>query len=433
MLAHLVSIPSPDVAAVALATVLCLLALAAGDLFAGAAKVVITPPDDHQPVWLAGLGPGNRPSEGVHDDLYASALALRAGDEQLVWVALDLIGYLQNETRALRNQIEGLRPEQIAICCTHQHSGPDTLGIWGPGQLQSGVSERYMALLRDRVRQAIVNAVHNYRRARLLVGSVDVAGGLVRNAREGGALDRQLSVVQARATQDDEPIATLANFAAHPEILWYESRLLTADFPGYLRRELEKGGGVGLFVNGALGGMVTPSVTENTFQEAERIGTALAEAAAAALDEADVVDRLAIASRRGFVDVVPDNELMKMAAGVGFLKYDLTPEGRFRCEVQVFEMRDASTEDRTLNTANRALLQVACYPGEPVPELGLRAKQAMTAKHRLVFGLANDELGYLLLPEQYGTEEYELETRSCMGKQAGVVLTEALERLLGTG
>jgi hypothetical protein len=65
-----------------------------------------------------------------------------------------------------------------------------------------------------------------------------------------------------------------------------------------------------------------------------------------------------------------------------------------------------------------------------VPELGLRVKRAMTAKHRLVFGLANDELGYLVLPEQYGTQEYQLETRSCMGSSAGVALTEALERMV---
>ena len=428
MFCDTLSVPISHLGSVALATALSLVALCAGqslagELFAGAAQVPITPPDDLQPVWLAGLGPGNRPSEGVHDDLYASALALRAGDQQIVWVALDLIGYAQNEARALRDQIEGLRPEQIAICCTHQHSGPDTLGLWGPGQLQSGVSEPYMAFLRGRVRQAIVNALHNCRRARLLVSSVDVPAGLVKNVRQGGALDPAMVVFQARSLDQDEPIATLVNFAAHPEILWYESRLLTSDFPHYLRQELEQDGGVGVFVNGALGGMVTPNVTENTFAEAERIGRALGKAAREALRRADSADEVTLSARREFVEVEPDNELMKMGTAMGFLKYDLTAEGRFRCELQVFGVREPKTE-------NRPLAQVACYPGEPVPELGLRVKRAMTAKHRLVFGLANDELGYLVLPEQYGTQEYQLETRSCMGSSAGVALTEALERMV---
>ena len=414
-------------------------------LLAGASKVVITPPAELQPVWLAGLGPGNRPSEGVHDDLYACALALSDGTATCVFVALDLIGYLQNETRALREQVEGANPDHIAICCTHQHSGPDTIGLWGPAQLQSGVSPAYMDFLRERVHEALAAAIHDLRRAKLALGSAQAEQGLVSNVRAGGALDNEVSVMQARDAQTGLPIATLVNFAAHPEILWYESRLLTAEFPGYLRRELEKQGGMGLFFNGAAGGMVTPNVTGNTFAEAERVGVSLAQTALSALGRAEEVDSLQIAARREFVEIAPDNELMKLGTQMGFLKYDLTEAGSFRAEVQAFQLRATTAVDgsrlavsgssrpvnRQPSTVNRPLAQIACFPGEPVPELGLRVKAAMTAPYRFVFGLANDELGYLLLPEHYGTEEYKLETRSCLGKQAGRSATEGLERMLG--
>lgn len=397
-------------------------------------------------MWLAGLGPGNRPSEGVHDDLHACALALSSGPATCVFVALDLIGCLQNETRLLRDQVEGARPDHIAICCTHQHSGPDTIGLWGPTQLQSGVSAEYMDFLRERVREALTTSIQKLRRAKLAIGSAQAEEGLVKNVRAGGALDTEVSVMQARDAGTAEPIATLVNLAAHPEILWYESRLLTSDFPAYLRREVEEQGGIGLFVNGALGGMVTPDVTENTFAQAERVGVSLGKSALSALDSAQEVDSLEIAARRRFVEVEPDNELMKLGTQMGFLKYDLTEGGSFRAEVQVFHLGTSSqvsgfrcqdggrpeSEAGNLepDTCNLPLAQIACFPGEPVPELGLRVKAAMTAPHKFVFGLANDELGYLVLPEQYGTEEYKLETRSCMGREAGTRLAEALEGLL---
>ena len=43
--------------------------------------------------------------------------------------------------------------------------------------------------------------------------------------------------------------------------------LVTADYPGVLLREIEKRrGGTGVFLNGPLGGMVTPDVQGHTFE-----------------------------------------------------------------------------------------------------------------------------------------------------------------------
>ena len=40
--------------------------------------------------------------------------------------------------------------------------------------------------------------------------------------------------------------------------------------------------------------------------------------------------------------------------------------------------------------------QIATYPSEVLPKLGFQIKSAMDVKYRFIFGLADDELGYIL-------------------------------------
>ncbi|MFQ6099558.1 MAG: neutral/alkaline non-lysosomal ceramidase N-terminal domain-containing protein, partial [Armatimonadota bacterium] len=226
-------------------------------LRAGACAVVITPPEDMQPVFLAGFRPGNRLSEGVHDDLYARALALSDGSTTLVLMALDLIGYTQAESRPLRREISAIPDANIILAATHTHSGPDTIGLWGPSLLESGVDEAYLSWLRERAKEAILGAVEDLAPADLTFGSEALSDGIVKNTRAPDALDREVSVLRA-ARPDGSTVGTLVNFAAHAEILLHENRLISADFPHYLCQRIEaEVGGTAMFLNGALGGMVT--------------------------------------------------------------------------------------------------------------------------------------------------------------------------------
>jgi len=388
----------------------------AADLLAGAAKVPITPPAEMQPVWLAGLGEGNRPSEGVHDELHARALALRSGETSIGLVALDLIGHLQHDGRAVRTEIGSIPPENIVIAATHQHSGPDTIGLWGPSLLQSGIKPEYMAFLRAQIVQALNAAVDALAPAALRLGTAEVPDGVSKNIRDPEMLDRCVTAAHLSAADGSRGIATLANFACHPEVLWHENRLITADFPGYLCDRLEQRlGGVGMFLNGALGGMVTADVAENTFQEAERIGRTIGDTALTALEGADSVDDPAIGSGNVRVPIPPENELLQVAVAMGIIKTDLTDAGDLSAEVHLIELGPA---------------QMATFPGEPFPAIGLSVKRAMPAEHKFVVSLANDELGYMMYAEHYGDEKYALEKRSCVGPQAGALCEEALRDLM---
>ena len=91
----------------------------------GAARTDITP---EVPVALAGYSnPETRMSTGVHDRLFARAIAFQSGARRLVLVSCDLTGfqyvpvlYFQKDIFAKFN----LQPDELLLCGTHTHSGP---------------------------------------------------------------------------------------------------------------------------------------------------------------------------------------------------------------------------------------------------------------------------------------------------------------------
>ena len=102
---------------------------------AGAAKVCITPPVGS---WQGGYGARNRPSEGVHDDLHASALVLEGDDGiRAAIVAVDVVTLTHDVANAARRRAEeatGIPASHISLCTSRTHGGPATraYGETGP-------------------------------------------------------------------------------------------------------------------------------------------------------------------------------------------------------------------------------------------------------------------------------------------------------------
>src|SRR5256885_17259723 len=97
------------------------------ELTAGVARANITPPIGIPLVGFAGRGP----AEGIHDDLFATALALAAGDRRAVVFGLDLIGVTYGFAAAVRAEIErrcGVPGEGGLLCASHTPHGAATGG-----------------------------------------------------------------------------------------------------------------------------------------------------------------------------------------------------------------------------------------------------------------------------------------------------------------
>lgn len=387
----------------------------ANGLAAGAAKLTITPKGD---AWIAGYEP-NRRSDGTIGDLYAACIAVRASanDKPVAVVALDLIGLSNAVVNRIRALVPELPPENLLVVCTHTHSGPDTIGLWGPPG-KSGVDPEYMTFLTSRVADCVHQALSAMKPASLKFASGVEVTGVSRNDRVPAILDTELCAMQA-IDSDGKPIGTLINFACHPEI--FHGHKMTADFPMWLRNRVEqKAGGVAVYVNGALGGMVTADVHDAEDEaawrrEAERIGTTIADAALDALEKARPVASAPVTVNRAVVRIPLGNERFQQAADAGVLPSEtLSKEG-------------VVTEVTHLSIGPAEFVGI---PGEALPDVGFLMKRLMKGSPKFVVGLCNDELGYILSEENYGLKLYQYETSMSVGPQAEPLIKEALRPMI---
>jgi hypothetical protein len=375
----------------------------------GAGSSVITPDlDKHGPVYMAGFG-HNRRATGVHDDLYTRCMAFRANGEPLVLCGVDSIGLFLDDVEKVRKQVPG----RAVIASTHVHQAPDTLGLWGPAAGQSGISEAYNQFVTGRTVEAARQAIKSLRPARVKLAKVHdpELDTFIHDRRPPVRHDSDLVLLWAEDL-DGKPIGTLVNWANHPETLGSSNTLITSDYPAYLRTRLEELlGGAAVFINGAVGGMQSPlgaklPQPENSFQRAGHIGRRVAEIGAKAVKESAAAVIGEILFRESVVQIPVANQNFQLAAKAGLFR------GR--------KQMDANNRMRTLvgyarfSNEDKPVLEIALIPGEMYPELSVggierysgadfpdaplepAVKQRMSAPYRMLFGLANDELGYII-------------------------------------
>lgn len=455
----------------------------AAALEAAAGKVDITPDLSKEKVLMAGFGATGRKPRGVHDPLYARLLVLREGDATVAVVSLDLLGFYINDTRDLRALAGYDAPgRSLFVHATHQHSGPDTLGLWGPFPGVSGVHHAYHRRLKGAIAAELkrLEGLLVPVRAEGASGRLDPRG-LCRDSRDPQVIDPHLATLRLK-DRKGRHVATVVNWSCHPEVLGRENRLITADFPGPLcARVEEKTGGACLFLNGMIGGLMTPDVTAESFDEMARVGRAVADAALALKPAAGPSRPLTFASERVLVPVENSRyRLFLPALSFGHrlldaggnplpgwkkwflpLKHALVRLGeddqpRVESEVSLLDIGPA----RLLGVPAEVFPELAMggydgrfaygrpvtTPGNPNPPdlaaapAGPYLRDRVKAPAPMLVGLANDELGYLLpgydfkanpslsmSPRVHG-HHYE-ETNS-IGPSATRILLDAAARLL---
>jgi Neutral/alkaline non-lysosomal ceramidase, N-terminal len=420
---------------------------AASPLLAGAASVVITPTVDPSgpPVRMAGFGPG-RDATGVNDDLYARALVLAAGDRAVALVALDLIGFFHDDVVQIRDEVRARHPEvgvdTILVASTHTHAGPDVIGIWTPPE--RSVDAAYIGRIRSAAADAVAQAWSRRRPARLSFATADRAD-LIQDSRLPEVIDPTVRLLKVDAADGRETIATLLNFADHPESLGRGNTLLSSDYPGATRRRLEEAfGGVAIFTSADIGGLLTPlgmpaptdprtgqPIPEKTVRLMERLGQEVADSAilawraAAEAGAAGTMFRGTLLVRSRIIQVPLDNPRFVAGLQAGHIRARaLDAQGRLTSEAAVLTLwpspsspaDDAPVGGGSGGAGVPPLAQFACVPGEIYPELvvgGIQTPQdpgadfqgappepllgtMLTARYRFILGLCNDELGYII-------------------------------------
>jgi len=386
-------------------------------LRAGAAKRVLTP-DPLLPV-SGGIGTPKKTVE-KKGDLYVRAMVLEKGDTRVAFVSIDNLGWpsvLGDKSRAL---VRGIKPENILIAATHTHSAPDAYGFPN-AQGESFADLKYLDKCVKQVAEAINEAVENLEPASLKVTTGEAKGKIAYNYYAPDLYDPRCGVIQATSTRSGKTIATLVNYAVHPEVLGSEQGILSPDMCGPLYDRIEaKAGGVALFVNGAQGGMVTADVRReggkeaNTWEECHRIGELLADEALRIVAAAPVLvdPKLYCAARR--VDFPIESDIMKFILKKSPLNYS-------------FVKKD--TVSTQLNLINLGPAQILTIPGEALPNIGYYLKRKMPTQHAFLFGLTNDAFGYMLTKVDFNSfARYDYVSRTSLGEMTGEIYIEkALE------
>lgn len=402
-------------------------------------------------IFLSGFG-SNRLATGCNDDLWARTIIIESGDRRIAMTSVDLIGYLKHGTYyGFQKAIDGLDPslaiDNFIFSSTHQHQGPDTIGLWGFQEFSDGKFPAYLAYVDRMVARSITQAVADLK-------PVSKVYAMTTNSTQDAALqglqvrtgcrppwffDQELRALRFAAA-DDSTLATVINWNTHPESLEDQNTLVSSDFVHYIRAKVEAElGGKSVYFSGDLGaaeivgdtcvGGADPRQPDgsNEFDRRDDIGVprtqALGETVANVL-----VDRLRAAApipvASAHVDsvqyfAVGTNEVFSFGTSVGILDLDPRRFDPANCpgnttglcapvEQHVVSLRDA---------AGTPLVQMVTAPGETFPELfyGVSAhrrrdcpaadtgrpeepsvRDAMTAAHRWFIGLSPDQFGYIV-------------------------------------
>jgi hypothetical protein len=227
------------------------------------AKAAVTP---QRPVFLAGYGSRDHPSEGVLDDLYMRAVVLRER-QTLCILTIDALGgdrsFVRGIKAALRERI-GLREEHVLINFSHTHSsvyltGEDAEGRRGnysivqqdwperDEDLDYAEDIRYFHFLAETAVRLAADCLTRLEDGEIRICRGSTAIGISRRLMtEDGMrfrpnpdaeIDRELFVIQLVGAQGGIK-GILFGCACHPVCM--DQYFISAEFPGWACRLLEE-------------------------------------------------------------------------------------------------------------------------------------------------------------------------------------------------
>jgi hypothetical protein len=331
------------------------------------------------------------------------------------------------------------------------------------------VDAAYVEFVIERIVEAVQAAERTLTPARAVYGTA-VAPELVNDSRLPLVKDSILRAVKFTTT-DGKPLGLLVQFSNHPESLGPDNVLITADFPHYAIAALEARHGVPVaYFTGAVGGLMSnpaefrlPDGTvlhDNTFEFARAYGEAVAQVFDQALAAAEPLPLSPLVASAGPVYVPLANPGYRLGRAAGVLSREAfawigradsaggpVPATQMEGDIAI------ATEVAYIRAGD---LHIAGIPGELYPELVYGQYQSpaepnadfpdapteppvmasLPGSKTMIFGLANDEVGYIIpkrqwdnaAPFAYGRTEEQYGEVNSVGPEVAPILMQALER-----
>ena len=406
------------------------------------------------------------------DDQRVRTIAISDGRGISIFAVLDAYGMANTDVRAIREKFlaQYARNEKIVsinISALHQHSCVDTFGMNGDivsalftssfknifgMDVPSGQNKEYMENLYNKTIDTMNNAIEDMCEGELYYGKVNVKE-FIRDKRDPEVYDEYLH--RFRFVPDDTAkcetwfvegaIHCVGNGAAHTE--------LTGDYPYYMQQYIKENynanfayiQGAELAIsdtdntrtdnyNGDVQAAVQPEWKSET-AEIRAYGELLAQKLGSikASDEKKLDPIFNIAYTECKVNI--DNNILVLAAKGGLLvnnvvksglgKYKIVTEvgyAEFGKDVAVAIIPGELAPEVAFGGANDIL---NCWNGETWEYDSYSSKAQSDGKELIVFGLTNDQVGYLLPNNNWHSYFTENEEIVSAGKNAAAQITEA--------
>jgi hypothetical protein len=401
-------------------------------------------------------------STGVHDPLYARALALSESPDlgqAFALISVQVCAIRAEDAASIRRQASertGIPANRIVVAAHHNHSGPATYGFFDPAETayMEELSGRLAALVADAALSLELcavcrgstrtDAISEYRR--LLAAD----GHVVMNwepyepseiVRPLGVADPEVGVCKIVAADDPgRVLCLLFNHAVHPNVLSGDNYLLSGEFTGLAERLLEaEYGGAAIFVNGAQGSIDVDGHGPRDWAEMERLGRLLAASAAEAARQATPCrdGRLQVARAAYTVPrrrVSPEDRrwaeeilartggtITPLADGVGDDYIALHLKGLWEAADEAIAI-----EQTCFVVGDCAWLT---FPGELYTEIGLRIKAASPFAQSYIVGMANGYVGYVPTRQAIAEGGYAEDTRHVDADAEEIIYERSLSLL----
>ncbi|MBQ9507394.1 MAG: hypothetical protein IJR51_09595 [Clostridia bacterium] len=410
--------------------------------------------------YIAGHGSGHK-MEGILTPVYIHAVWIDCGgDEGIIWLSADIVGMTNTEVELIRNRVKSSRVikgcRAVNFSCTHSHSGIDTVGYWGKPFLSipaDGKDPDYMELIYKKAVKVSEEAYENRKPGMLYSGRAPIPDGL--HSKRPFADKHEVLSRLRFAPSDGSKETWLINVGAHPNSLGGGNRLLSAEYPYYLREEIKEQTGADVhFGVGAIGAMDAAQLDENDPQNCIKLQGKMYARAAMGITEETALKPVIKYIRRAFYLPV-DNNVLAFLAIRGTMSFhpfpDKTSATGLAMKTELTYLTLGSQKilmlpgENFVSTVYGGYYDAEKSPTGEGPEVNAPPLAEIAADNNMIiYGVTNDMTGYcmeknvfVLNPTQpylntatdrFGERHYH-ETNS-MGPRTHEVIAKTLEEVI---
>ncbi len=366
----------------------------------GEAEIIL---DENEVRYVAGFRSGLI-ADGIADVPMVKAVSIRCGNRLYMLFSVDCIALASGTVDNLRKAILTKLPEtaEIHIVSTHNHAGPDTLGLWGETGMD-GKNKKDMKALKNAAVDAGCKAYNDMRSGKFFYSDVDCSD-LIDDTRKPTVFDGNAYIFRF-APDDGTADTRLLLFPSHAESLGGDNTKISADFPAYIAKTIYKEtGGRTLYFPGAIGGLLrTIKLSEDSGENCRLTGETIAKRILECENEIQLDSSISVYTEKA--EIPCDNVLFRGMKFLGVLENNVSAMlGKVKINTTVSLMQ----------IGNKKILLL---PGEIFPELVYGTDPTFVPSNPnkgdpmplknilgddlLVIGLCDDEIGYIVPPSDF--------------------------------